>query len=70
MTKRSPSRVPEIRLRDLNPKEVRTDGKYVLYWMIAARRPSWNFVLDRAVELARELDRPLEHAADGAARRR
>jgi deoxyribodipyrimidine photo-lyase len=59
MTKKSSSRVPAIRLRDLNRKEVRTDGKYVLYWMIAARRAVWNFALDRAVELASELDRPL-----------
>jgi hypothetical protein len=59
MTEKSSSRVPAIRLRDLNRKEVRTDGKYILYWMIAARRPRWNFALDRAVELARELDRPL-----------
>lgn len=31
----------------------------VVYWMIGARRPSWNFALDRAVDLARELDKPL-----------
>lgn len=59
MTRSSSSRVPEIRLRDLNRREVRTDGKYVLYWMIAARRARWNFALDRAVDLAREFDRPL-----------
>ena len=53
------SRVPEIRVRDLNGAPVRTDGKYVLYWMIATRRAHWNFALDRAVELARDLDRPL-----------
>jgi hypothetical protein len=35
-------RVPEIRVRDLNRKPVRADGKYVLYWMIAA----WNFAID------------------------
>ncbi len=53
------SRVPEIRMRDLNGAPVRTDGKYVLYWMTATRRAHWNFALDRAVELARDLDRPL-----------
>jgi len=52
-------RVPELRIRDLNGAPVRPDGKYVLYWMIAARRPHWNFALDRALELAGELDRPL-----------
>lgn len=59
MTKTRSSGVPGIRLRALNRKEVRTDGEYVLYWMIAARRAHWNFALDRAVELARGLDRPL-----------
>jgi deoxyribodipyrimidine photo-lyase len=32
---------------------------YVLYWMIAFRRPHWNFALDRALGWARSLDRPL-----------
>jgi deoxyribodipyrimidine photo-lyase len=59
MTKPNSSTVPAIRLRDLNCKEVRANGDYVLYWMVAARRARWNFALDRAVELARELDRPL-----------
>ena len=31
----------------------------MLYWMIAFRRTSWNFSLDRAVEWAVELGRPL-----------
>ncbi len=34
-------------------------GDYVLYWMIAARRPVYNFGLQRAAELARELHKPL-----------
>lgn len=38
---------------------MRSEGRYVLYWMIAARRPAWNFALDRAIELAREAGRPL-----------
>jgi len=37
----------------------RPDGAFVLYWMIAARRTGWNFALDRAVEWARRLARPL-----------
>jgi deoxyribodipyrimidine photo-lyase len=53
------SSVPEVRVRELNAAPLRTDGSYVLYWMIAARRARWNFALDRAVELAREFDRPL-----------
>jgi deoxyribodipyrimidine photo-lyase len=51
--------VPLSRVRDLNRAPVRPERGYVLYWMIAARRAHWNFALDRAVELARELDRPL-----------
>ena len=34
-------------------------GRYVLYWMIANRRTRWNFSLDRAVEWATRLGRPL-----------
>lgn len=52
-------RVPTIRLRTRNRAEVRPDGDYVLYWMIASRRTTWNFALDRAVEWAVELAKPL-----------
>jgi deoxyribodipyrimidine photo-lyase len=51
--------VPEIRIRAANENRVRPDGAYVLYWMIAFRRTHWNFSLDRAIELARELKKPL-----------
>ena len=34
-------------------------GEFVLYWMTAFRRVSWNFSLDRAVDWARELHKPL-----------
>ena len=34
-------------------------GDYVLYWMIGARRPTWNFALDRAAAWARHLGKPL-----------
>ena len=53
------NRVPADRLRPLNDAPVRRDGDFVLYWMTATRRASWNYALDRAIELARELDRPL-----------
>jgi deoxyribodipyrimidine photo-lyase len=59
MAANSESRVPVLRVRKLNDHPVKVEGKYVLYWIIAARRTRWNFALDRAVELARELDRPL-----------
>lgn len=51
--------VPEVRVRAANDRPVRRDGDHVLYWMIAARRRRANFALQRAVELAKELDRPL-----------
>ncbi len=51
--------VPRLRIRSVNDAPPRPQGKYVLYWMIAARRTRWNFALERAVEWCRELDRPL-----------
>ncbi len=51
--------VPSIRIRSLNHTPVRFDGSFVLYWMNSARRPLWNFALDRAVEWASALAKPL-----------
>ena len=51
--------VPDLRIRDANGADVRPQGAFVLYWMIASRRTGWNWALERAVDLARELDRPL-----------
>jgi len=51
--------VPEIRIRHVNDRAICLDGDFVLYWMIANRRTEWNFSLQRAVELARELKKPL-----------
>ncbi len=53
------SSVPEIRIRRANQAPVRPNAKRVLYWMTAARRLDSNFALQRAVEWARKLDRPL-----------
>lgn len=52
-------RVPDLRLRAVNTAPVNRDGQYVVYWMIAARRTTWNFALDRAIEQAKELGKPL-----------
>ena len=49
----------EIRVRPCNSGPVRQDGQFVLYWMIAFRRATWNFALDRAVEWAERLQKPL-----------
>ena len=51
--------VPGERIRVLNERPPRADGDFVLYWMVATRRLTWSFPLQRAVELARELRRPL-----------
>jgi deoxyribodipyrimidine photo-lyase len=51
--------IGDPRLRVLRGGPERVDGDFVLYWMTAQRRLSWNFALDRAVERARELGKPL-----------
>ncbi|MBL8751468.1 MAG: deoxyribodipyrimidine photolyase [Planctomycetes bacterium] len=51
--------IPEVRLTARNDRPVRADGDFVLYWMIAARRRRANFALQRAAEIAKQLDRPL-----------
>lgn len=51
--------VPASRIRNCNDAPIRGDGEFVLYWMIAFRRLSSNFSLQRAVELAVELRKPL-----------
>jgi deoxyribodipyrimidine photo-lyase len=51
--------IPDVRIATLNEHSIRDDGDYVLYWMIAFRRLHWNFALDRALELARVLNKPL-----------
>ena len=47
------------RIREVNEQPVREGGKYVLYWMTANRRPHWNHALDRALEHAKRLGKPL-----------
>lgn len=59
MPSRTVVRVPEARVRALNTRPTRAAGEYVLYWTIANRRTGWNFALDRAVELGRELEKPV-----------
>lgn len=50
---------PAIRRRCINDAPQRPDRDYVLYWMIANRRRADNFSLQRAVELAQTLGKPL-----------
>jgi len=51
--------VSTLRISSCNEARVNANGAFVLYWMTAFRRPSWNFALDRAVEWGRELRKPL-----------
>ena len=50
---------PDTRLRVIGDADVDRTGDYVLYWMTAFRRVDDNFSLQRAVDWARELDKPL-----------
>jgi deoxyribodipyrimidine photo-lyase len=56
---REVAKVPDIRVRACNGAPQRRGGGFVLYWMTANRRARYNFALERAVELARELDKPV-----------
>lgn len=53
------SKLPTLRIRAANRGTVNAEGEYILYWMNAFRRPTWNFSLQRAVEWAQDLDKPL-----------
>ena len=52
-------KVPDSRVYKLNQRRVNPKGRFVLYWMTATRRTRYNFGLQRAVEWARELKKPL-----------
>jgi deoxyribodipyrimidine photo-lyase len=51
--------VSAIRILKTNDAPVLETGDFVLYWMIAARRTAWNYALQRAVDWATELGKPL-----------
>lgn len=51
--------VPAIRVSTANDRPIRADGQYVLYWMTAHRRTRWNFALERAIDHAKRLAKPL-----------
>ena len=51
--------VAEIRIACPNQKAVDPKGRFVLYWMVAYRRMAWNHALDRALEIASHLHKPL-----------
>lgn len=49
----------ESRIRQMNARPVRAEREIVLYWMVAQRRCRSNFALQRAVDYAQRLDKPL-----------
>ncbi|NIN70369.1 MAG: deoxyribodipyrimidine photolyase [Gemmatimonadetes bacterium] len=53
------SRIPQLRIEACNEAPLHADGEYVLHWMNGFRRVGFNFSLQRAVELARALKKPL-----------
>ncbi|MEZ6133305.1 MAG: deoxyribodipyrimidine photolyase [Pirellulaceae bacterium] len=51
--------VPQLRIRATNERQLQLDGQWVLYWMTAFRRVQYNFALQYARDVAKQLDRPL-----------
>lgn len=49
----------EARVRALNKQQIRPDGEYILYCMTSTRRLTWNYSVDRAIEHAKTLGKPL-----------
>ena len=47
------------RVREINDKEVRHEGQFVLYWMTSTRRYHYNAALERAIEISIDLGKPL-----------
>tara|TARA_B100002019_G_C21269655_1_gene601445 strand:- start:454 stop:2070 length:1617 start_codon:yes stop_codon:yes gene_type:complete len=58
MPKAKESRL-EPRIRVLRDLPVNLDGDFVVYWMTATRRYRYNAALERAVEVALEINKPL-----------
>ena len=51
--------IADIRRHDANEHPIRPGGDYILYWMIAFRRPRYNHCLQHAVDRAIEFGKPL-----------
>lgn len=48
-----------MRVTEVNQKKINPQGEFILYWMIANRRLQYNFALERAIEWAKKLEKPL-----------
>ncbi len=53
------SMTPKSRIMQANSAAINPEGNFILYWMIANRRPTWNFSMDRALEWSEELKKPM-----------
>ena len=53
------SDISALRIRLINDQPINAGGDFVLYWMIANRRVNWNYSLQRAVDWAKHLGKPL-----------
>jgi deoxyribodipyrimidine photo-lyase len=53
------SSIPSVRILETGGKKVNVNGDFVIYWMVAYRRVKWNYSLQRAVEWADDLGKPL-----------
>ena len=51
--------IDPTRVTQANDQPVNQHGAYILYWMTAFRRTKWNFALQRAVNLAVQMQKPL-----------
>ena len=51
--------IPAHRIRAVGQHDLRSDGDYVLYWLVANRRGTHDFSLQYAVEWAKKLAKPL-----------
>ena len=51
--------IPSIRHTHANSYAVRENGDYVLYWMTAFRRSTYNFALQHAADRAKQFGKPL-----------
>lgn len=53
------NQVCEARITHCNDKPINPSADYIIYWMIANRRLTWNFSLDHAINKCNELAKPL-----------
>jgi deoxyribodipyrimidine photo-lyase len=53
------SLIPEARRRVLRDEDIRPDGEFVLYWMVASRRLRSNYAVERAAGVATDVGKPL-----------